>query len=889
MRFLPLLLLILSLGWAQSVISPVFPYKDGSASYSEYNGSSKQIIIDGSIDQSVGWITFVTDGIDFLDISSAKLMLYVRTLVTPGILKVNLLREPVSAPESNVSLSSLNYYQDHIGSVYLGFSDVEKFIQFDITDSLRYGKFFGIVLHSDDGLIATLDAKEGSSKPMILLTTRIVSRSSKWLNGNSTPHPDSGLPGDYYLNIYNGNVYYKKYGGWMFSMSMMGPQGPAGTTGPRGIQGERGYKGDIGERGVDGRSFIWRGAWSSTINYCENDVITYSGIAYVAKKSSLNVLPSDATFWDVMVMNGQRGSSPVSYSTDTMTIKSVGDTVSLKFGDNRDAFFTGQQVRVVSKTSLHEFIDGQIYYYSQSDGQAKIFINYSQGYGKKDDKWAVVASGVPASTSWYNEENGMKTYSSVGIGTSPLATNAISVQGNIAIVNNGILKFSDGTEQATAYDPQTVPAMKQFNEMQDTINSLKARLSAIENLLKNITRDDNNLYVTGVNLWLKNGSGSTDIVNNTGNLIIGYNESTDPANYQNGSHNIILGKENSYSSFGSIISGSNNKVNSPYGSIIGGKYNIVEGEYGVVIGGQSNKSTGIAASVTGGQSNIASGECSSISGGQFDSANGYSASISGGSNNVAYGNAASISGGSYNYANGNYASVSGGSANKSNGFNTSISGGTNNTSTGNFSTVAGGEYDTASGIASTVTGGKNNNAGGDNSSISAGINNRAMGYGASVTGGSNNKALYVVATVSGGIYNVANGTAATIAGGLMNEAIDSCASSFGGGKNVSAGKFSTTAGGENDSAKGRYSSVNGGFENVSTGQYSVVNGGINNSAGGTATAISGGYYNSTDGNASVVSGGRTNSSTADGSTVGGGENNAASVPNSWIVGPYSAP
>ena len=60
------------------------------------------------------------------------------------------------------------------------------------------------------------------------------------------------------------------------------------------------------------------------------------------------------------------------------------------------------------------------------------------------------------------------------------------------------------------------------------------------------------IQFSGVNLQVINGSKSESVSNGTGNLIIGYDEAPGT---QTGSHNLLLGTGNSYTSYGGIIAG----------------------------------------------------------------------------------------------------------------------------------------------------------------------------------------------------------------------------------------------------------------------------------------------------------------------------------------------
>ena len=179
----------------------------------------------------------------------------------------------------------------------------------------------------------------------------------------------------------------------------------------------------------------------------------------------------------------------------------------------------------------------------------------------------------------------------------------------------------------------------------------EARIAALEALLANVTRgiDPNTGYDTiqfsGMNVQIVNGSGYTNISGGTGNLIIGYNELRDAGNYRNGSHNLVLGTQNSYSAAGGLVAGYLNEIHGSFPSISGGSYNLANGT---------------APSISGGWGNTAIGSYSSISGGIVNQADGYSSSISGGEGNFTIGNYSSVSGGMGNVAFGDYSSVSGG-------------------------------------------------------------------------------------------------------------------------------------------------------------------------------------------------------------------------------------
>jgi hypothetical protein len=207
------------------------------------------------------------------------------------------------------------------------------------------------------------------------------------------------------------------------------------------------------------------------------------------------------------------------------------------------------------------------------------------------------------------------------------------------------------------------------------------RMATLEKKLGAMTFDDtaNEVVITGANLRIVNGLGTTDTTNGVGNLIVGYNELRPPGdappNNRTGSHNVVLGKQNNFTSFGGLVVGQRNEISGEFATISGGFLNTASGDF---------------ASISGGSSNAARGPFSSVSGGLVNRATGDSASISGGGFNTASGNTATISGGGGNRATGDESSVSGGVQNTASGVLSSVSGGEHNTASGQFSSVSGG-------------------------------------------------------------------------------------------------------------------------------------------------------------------------------------------------------
>jgi hypothetical protein len=278
------------------------------------------------------------------------------------------------------------------------------------------------------------------------------------------------------------------------------------------------------------------------------------------------------------------------------------------------------------------------------------------------------------------------------------------------------------------------------------------------------------IRIEGANLQIVNGTGTTNgAVDGLGNLIVGYNEpGASPSDNRTGSHNIVTGQRNNFSSYGGLVTGTGNTVSGDWSSVSGGYGNTASGNGSSVSGGTYNTASGDYASVSGGFYNTASGDyAASVSGGKYNTASGTSSSVSGGYYNTASGYISSISSGVNNATSGIFSSVSGGGNNTASANFSSVSGGINNTASGADSSVSGGYYNTASGVRSSVSGGNYNTASGDySSSVSGGRYNTASGYWSSVSGGRDNTASGTDSSVSGGSFRSAPSTYNWAAGSL---------------------------------------------------------------------------------------------------------------------------
>lgn len=170
----------------------------------------------------------------------------------------------------------------------------------------------------------------------------------------------------------------------------------------------------------------------------------------------------------------------------------------------------------------------------------------------------------------------------------------------------------------------------------------------ILNLMSIVTTDDCNsgnyqtLRITGANLQVVNGLGSTDTTNGTGNIFVGYFDN----HCGGGSHNVIIGDGHVVSSYAGLAVGQTNTISAPC-SVAIGYGNLVSGPGSSVLSGSNNNNEGVSSCIVSGADNHIYDELT------------YSA-IVGGYNNEITSNGGVICGGQYNVVSGSTACVSGG-------------------------------------------------------------------------------------------------------------------------------------------------------------------------------------------------------------------------------------
>ena len=198
-----------------------------------------------------------------------------------------------------------------------------------------------------------------------------------------------------------------------------------------------------------------------------------------------------------------------------------------------------------------------------------------------------------------------------------------------------------------------------------TIDSLMSRVEALEletrPLLDVVSVKGHDVTFSGVNVHIESGSGATDddgSLTGLGNLIVGYDEGS--GFKKSGSHNLVLGIDNRYTSYAGIVSGNTNTVEAPFACAIAGLGNVVSGGGAASIGGFDNLVSGEGAASSGGEGGIASGSTAAIAGGTGNQATGEWAFMGGGAGGVAEGGWAVVLGGNRGVALRNWSVVLGG-------------------------------------------------------------------------------------------------------------------------------------------------------------------------------------------------------------------------------------
>lgn len=199
-----------------------------------------------------------------------------------------------------------------------------------------------------------------------------------------------------------------------------------------------------------------------------------------------------------------------------------------------------------------------------------------------------------------------------------------------AVVNQLVASVQTLQSENAALAAQVSALQGQLGAANNAIDTLQTKTAAL-------TATGTDLFIEGVNLHVRSGSGSTiGAVNGRGNLIIGYNEASASGSARTGSHNLVMGRLNSYESYGGIVGGVSNRISGSFASVLSGDSNVasasggvivsglqntVSGTRSVVISGWRNNAGGLDSAVLGGDSNVTQVSDSTVAGGQSQTAN----------------------------------------------------------------------------------------------------------------------------------------------------------------------------------------------------------------------------------------------------------------------------
>jgi len=111
----------------------------------------------------------------------------------------------------------------------------------------------------------------------------------------------------------------------------------------------------------------------------------------------------------------------------------------------------------------------------------------------------------------------------------------------------------------------------QIAELQRLVADLGRRVAALEGKLAYVSVTGRDMVISGANLYVNSGAGSTDApVNGLGNVVIGYNELRGTGDDRRGSHNLVVGRGNNYASFGGIAGGFESSTTTPFSTAMSG-------------------------------------------------------------------------------------------------------------------------------------------------------------------------------------------------------------------------------------------------------------------------------------------------------------------------------
>lgn len=123
------------------------------------------------------------------------------------------------------------------------------------------------------------------------------------------------------------------------------------------------------------------------------------------------------------------------------------------------------------------------------------------------------------------------------------------------------------------------------------VEALEAENTTLQARLACISTASNSwdLFLDGCNVHVRDGTGGSDSTSGLGNLLIGYDEGIGG---KTGTHNLVVGPNHQYTSWGGVVFGRDNRTTAPSASALGGSGITVnhEGSWGA--GAVADNATG---------------------------------------------------------------------------------------------------------------------------------------------------------------------------------------------------------------------------------------------------------------------------------------------------------
>lgn len=146
----------------------LFPHKDGEAK--QNTGGNQNDWLEVGRNGTVGWITYVTGGVDLSHTTGSALTIYIDKVYSAGTVKVFALTQPVTLAEMDVEGSNLFYNTaSPVVTTAVAASDQEKVLRLDLGTLLNQGAFHGLVIEAAGSLRVDFGSKEGPVQPLIEL------------------------------------------------------------------------------------------------------------------------------------------------------------------------------------------------------------------------------------------------------------------------------------------------------------------------------------------------------------------------------------------------------------------------------------------------------------------------------------------------------------------------------------------------------------------------------------------------------------------------------------------------------------------------------------------------------------------------------------------------